>query len=187
MDETGVERLFFALWPDEASRNALHRAARAAGEKSAGRAIPRDNLHLTLLFLGAVAATRIAELGALLQPLDVPGFTLQIDRSGYWRHNRILWAAPSLIPPELRSIVAYLKCNARRMGFAVERRKYAPHITLVRDARPPGALPACSVTWRVSKFALVSSRSSAQGQRYETIGSGALSSSDVPRSKRHAS
>ena len=51
MREEENQRLFFALWPDEDARERLATVAR---DDSTGRWVSRDNLHVTLAFLGAV-------------------------------------------------------------------------------------------------------------------------------------
>ena len=45
-------RVFFALWPDDATRSAISRATRDAVSLSGGRPIAKDRLHLTVAFLG---------------------------------------------------------------------------------------------------------------------------------------
>ena len=52
-------RLFFALWPGEARRAAIEEAMRRRVETSRGRAIPPENLHVTLVFVGGVPESRI--------------------------------------------------------------------------------------------------------------------------------
>jgi len=49
-----TRRLFFALWPDEATREQLAHITRKAVRGSGGRPIPVENLHSTLVFLGSV-------------------------------------------------------------------------------------------------------------------------------------
>jgi len=56
-------RLFLALWPEEAERRQLaDLAANVAGR----RRVRDDHLHLTLVFLGATDAARLAEYEAAL-------------------------------------------------------------------------------------------------------------------------
>ena len=71
-----MPRLFFALWPDTAVRDELYRAAQAAHDGSGGRLMRRDNLHQTLVFVGSVAAERIAGLEAAAAAIMVPAFKL---------------------------------------------------------------------------------------------------------------
>src|SRR5690606_7943609 len=50
--EAGLRRIFFALWPDDATRGAIERACRQAVRRSGGRPTAKRNLHLTVAFLG---------------------------------------------------------------------------------------------------------------------------------------
>src|SRR5688572_32720305 len=87
-------RLLFALWPDDAVRGALYRTAQALHDDCGGRMVKRDKLHQTLVFLGDVAAARMCAIAAFARSLRFSEFTLEFGATGYWRHNRIVWAAP---------------------------------------------------------------------------------------------
>src|SRR5690606_10650260 len=57
-EKSGVRhRVFYALWPDEETRASLARATRHAVRRCGGRPIRRENLHITLAFLGSVDET----------------------------------------------------------------------------------------------------------------------------------
>src|ERR1700724_2954341 len=47
-----TQRLFFALWPDAATSNALAALAQQVAAESGGRPTAPGNVHLTLAFLG---------------------------------------------------------------------------------------------------------------------------------------
>ena len=49
-------RVFFALWPDDATRAAISRATREAVRTSGGRPIAKERLHVTIAFLGELTA-----------------------------------------------------------------------------------------------------------------------------------
>ncbi|MEK7758301.1 MAG: 2'-5' RNA ligase family protein, partial [Pseudomonadota bacterium] len=51
-----TQRLFFALWPDPVLQQRLAQAAEALLPRAAGRRVRAENLHCTLVFLGAVEA-----------------------------------------------------------------------------------------------------------------------------------
>ena len=54
-----TQRLFFAIWPDEAVQTRLRAAARELVSPGA-RAVAPDTVHLTLLFIGSADAARRA-------------------------------------------------------------------------------------------------------------------------------
>ncbi|CAB1367979.1 RNA 2',3'-cyclic phosphodiesterase [Denitratisoma oestradiolicum] len=165
-------RLFFALWPSTALAGELHRLAAEARPACGGRLMARDTLHLTLAFLGQVEETRLLELHDIAAAIRVPAFTLTLDRLGYWRHNRILWAGCATLPPELEALAAALHQALRHAGFAMEERPFAAHVTLLRNARcevVPGL--ALSQSWSVAGFGLVESRPSPAGADYRMLAS----------------
>jgi len=55
-------RLFFALWPDDATRRALAACASAVVAQTGGREVAAGNLHLTLAFIGERPTTLVPTL-----------------------------------------------------------------------------------------------------------------------------
>ena len=166
----GTARLFFAVWLDAAPRAALGRLAQALQPKCGGRAVPNRNIHLTLVFLGDVAASRIPDLCTLAAGVVAPTFELVIDTVNYWRHNRIVWAAPQECPAALQTLVAALESVLRAGGVGFDGRPYLPHITLLRGARrAPPMQTVDAIRWRVVDFVLVQSLSYDRTTVYEVI------------------
>jgi len=132
-------RLFIALWPEAAVREALY--AQAAPYAALGRRLPARNLHVTLAFLGAVPAGRIEELARLLRSARPPACKLSFDRLGYFARTRVLWAGCSVVPAPLAAYQQRLMTAQAGAGFRDEKRDFEPHVTLLRDAgRPPASL-----------------------------------------------
>jgi 2'-5' RNA ligase len=163
-------RLFFALWPDDAARGALGGLAGALQAECGGRAVPAANIHLTLVFPGDVAATRLEDACCAAGRIAAPSFDFEVGVLGYWRHNRILWSGPAQCPGALRSLVAGLESGLAGAGFQLERRAYVPHITLLRNARrAPARLEMTAIRWAVSGFVLVQSLRQERGAGYEVL------------------
>ncbi len=167
-------RLFFALWPADVQRARLSDAACVMHEACGGRPVQRQDLHQTLLFLGGIEADRASKVMAFTDMVRIRRFTLRFGTIGYWRHNRILWAAPFETPQSLSDLVAALQREARAAGLRCEERVYASHVTLIRDAQAPTQTPPLAFEWPVKDYALVKSASSMQGVRYEVIARGVL-------------
>lgn len=162
-------RLFFALWPGATQRDELNRLARSLHGGCGGRVMQRENLHLTLVFLGNVEREKIPRLEALAAKLRVPQFDLEFGVTGYWRHNRIVWAGPQATPESLRELVAALERALISGGYKFDERPYVPHVTLVRDARAPAALLPLAFDWRIREFALIESARAARGPEYRVL------------------
>ena len=89
--KTPGERLFFALWPDDAIRQQLVDAyARIPGLKGQRDVLP-NNLHVTLHFLGNVEASRVDCFRRQAEVISAHRFQLQLDRFGYFKKARVLW------------------------------------------------------------------------------------------------
>ncbi len=171
MPQRSVLRLFFALWPEPALRAEL--AAIAADLRSAcgGRAPPPANIHLTLAFIGPLAASRLPELTGIAAGLQAAPFDLTLDRIGCWRAQRLAWAAPRHCPAALAALTGALRDGLQAGSFPVERRSFRPHVTLLRDIASPPEWEDCrALRWRARSFVLASSEAAPRGVRYRVIG-----------------
>ena len=166
----GTVRLFFALWPEAGAQRALGALAQDLKREYGGRAVPRHNVHLTLIFLGNVERTRIPRLEALAAGIRGARFDLAVNCVEFWPHNRITWAGTRHCPEALRELVARLGQGLAAEGFRVDGRPYVPHITLLRNARRPTVTAAPPViNWPVTGFALVESAQRERGRVYEVV------------------
>jgi 2'-5' RNA ligase len=165
-------RLFFALWPDDRVRVKLAAYARAAHERTGGRIMRPDGLHITLAFLGDVDAVRLDSLCTIAASVAVRPFDWMLDEAGFWRHNRIVWVGATVVPPQLASLVADLRAALQVGGFAFDGKPFVPHATLIRKGAPPRDVPALvPIPWRVTRFVLLKSVPTEEGSRYEVAGS----------------
>ena len=161
-------RLFFALWPDDTVRAQLARWSRELHALCGGRPTRPENLHVTLAFLGGIEDARVAEVERAGGEVAPQAVSLVLDQPGYWKHNRIAWAGASLVPPALEALVSGLRAALARSRIAFDAKPFVSHVTLLRDAREPPAVPALApIEWRLDGFALVQSVSLPRGSRYE--------------------
>jgi len=163
-------RLFFALWPDEGVRAQLAHWIRELHAMCGGRPTRTENLHVTLAFLGSVEGARVAEVERAAGEVAPHAATLVLDRPGYWKHNRIAWAGASAVPRELDALVAELRGALARSNIGFDAKGFASHVTLLRDAREPKAMPPLEpVKWMLDGFSLVRSLTLPRGSRYEVL------------------
>lgn len=162
-------RLFFALWPDDATRAALNRTGNWLHQHWGGRRMRADTLHLTLAFLGSTPAGQLDELAACADTVQADAFELLLDRPGYWRHNRIGWLGASRTPPHYAELAGALNAALQTAGYSIDARPHVPHVTLLRNTAG-GELSACvPVCWPIGDFVLAASRTEARGAQYEVI------------------
>jgi len=159
--------VFFALWPDPASRSALVRATKAAVERAAGRATPPENLHVTLAFIGELGEDELSSVRQISPP-RVGRIDLAIDTLGYRKRAQLLWAAPGTVPPALFALEAGLWDRLADLGITRDRRAYLPHVTLARRARPVSDT-LTPVSWPVTETVLVESSLGPPHSTYEVL------------------
>ena len=163
-------RLFFALWPDEAVRVQLAHWTRELHAACGGRPMRTENLHVTLAFLGSVEEAQVAEVERAADSVALRPVSLVLDGPGYWKHNRIAWAGASVVPRELETFVAELRSALTRSHIGFDSKAFLSHVTLLRDAREPRAMPALDpIEWRLDGFALVRSVTLPRGSHYKVL------------------
>ena len=149
-------RLFFALWPPSELQGRL--AAWANQAAGRGRAMRRENLHITLAFLGDTDAALVPQLIALAAGVRFDPVRLTLDRVAYWKHNRIIWCGAGEDPPALSALVSELRARLDSGGILYDRKPFVSHVTLVRNSAGLPAAPAwVPLVWEAVDFALVSS------------------------------
>ena len=182
-----ARRLFFALWPDETQRHTLEHASAKAVRHSGGRPVPVSNLHVTLAFLGSVAAARIPDLQRMAREQagrlahDAPA-TLTFARLVHWKEPQILCALAAEESPTARGLALALQEAAAALGLSPDRKPFQAHVTLARKVVRPGVLLQLRpVVWRFEAFALIDSRTEPSGPVYSVIDSYPLVSTDKAR------
>lgn len=173
MTEARSQRVFFALWPDDAATAHLAALAHELTARGGGRVMRPASLHLTLAFVGSVAPDRIPRLEEIAAGIRAAAFELSLDRLGFWPQGGILWADCRRPPAALRGLAGALATDLRAAGFAIDHRSgtgLVPHVTLARRARC-ASLPRLGtpVTWQVGEFALVESHLHPSAASYRTL------------------
>jgi 2'-5' RNA ligase len=165
-----TQRLFFALWPDASTSDAL--AALAQQAESGGRPTAPGNVHLTLAFLGDQPRRIARELSAAAARISAPSFDLVLDSVDSWRKNAIAWAGVQSVPLPLVELQQKVARSLLASGLEPEERPFAVHVTLARRitvaVRHPLAPP---LVWHVSAFGLVASELDVAGARYRVLSS----------------
>ena len=159
-------RLYYALWPDEATLHKLELAQMGV----VGRKVKVDQLHLTLAFLGNQPISKLPALAAVLAQLPPQGVVIALDRYGYFKQQKIAWIGPTEAPLGLlalrKSLLMGLSTITPR--FKAEAR-FIPHVTLARDAEAPAQPLAKQISWSAKRIVLVQSLPTRQGVIYSLV------------------
>ncbi len=165
------KRLFFALVPDEEIRRQLVEAAMTFPTVKGVRPIPKDNLHITLLFLGDVEENTRKYLEKKVVQTYVQPFTIRLDLYGYFKRSQTIWIGCSSYPNELIRLVNHLKSIGVQCGTDFDDRPHKPHVTLFKKV-PKADFPTApvSISWKVREFHLLESLPDGNSTRYNKIG-----------------
>lgn len=155
-------RMFFALWPDDDTRARMAIAAAALRLDGDARFTPRENYHLTLAFVGAVAKPQLAVLQLIGRAQLGAACTIRFDAYDYWPEPRVVVALAREPPPALTLLWARL-----RQHLTLQQAVLSPlrlhsslraHITLARKVLQAPVLQAMSpICWNARSFSLVRS------------------------------
>lgn len=176
-----LRRLFFALWPDDATREALRRSTSDVLRHCGGKPVRLESVHITLAFLGNVPGEQFdAVVGAARRVASEP-LTLILDRFGYFPAPQVLWLGPAQAPGGLRVLTRDLRAAVAAAGVAPDPKPFHPHLTLARKVRTePKLTPPKPVEWAVGGFVLVESETDPEGARYTVVASFPVGGASAP-------
>lgn len=128
-------RLFIAIQLNEDIKDELAKIiSRLKASSIKGNFTHRDNLHITLVFLGEVEASRLDLIQQTMNEIKSAPFSLSLRDLGSFnrRGGNLYWIgiAPS---PLLEKIHQQLEEKLTRVGFTLEKRPFKPHLTIGRQ------------------------------------------------------
>ncbi len=130
------------------------------------RWVPKENLHLTLVFLGRVDDERLAEISnavadALQGHVD---FSVRLGELGAFpsvKRARVAWAGLDDPTQGLAGLADSVGGTLEPLGFQREARAFRPHVTLARlktPARVEMSAKLEPISFRVDRISLYESR-----------------------------
>jgi 2'-5' RNA ligase len=163
------QRVFFALKPDDSVRQQIAAVASALPTDN-GKPIAEANLHLTLVFLGAVPESQLHNIITAATEIPFTEFSLHIDRIGWWQKPAVLWLGCSQAPPALLELAASLRGLIQAQGLPLGNQQFQPHITVAKKVSQ--AVAGCSFApthWRCDSFCLLESVFDTSGVEYRLL------------------
>ena len=160
-------RLFIAVRLSPEMKTALTKAQRAMYDRGVrGNFTPEENLHLTLAFIGEYPSAD-AVMDALSGVTFTP-FELALDGVGRFGD---LWWAGLRESAALTAVVRRVRRALAESGIPFDRKRFAPHITLLRKAsRDAAGIPITPAAMTVRAVSLMSSRRGRNGMIYSEVG-----------------
>ncbi|WP_161879085.1 RNA 2',3'-cyclic phosphodiesterase [Alkalibacterium sp. MB6] len=138
-------RLFIALELDETVKDQLDHISNEVKQfTSKGRFTNKENLHLTIRFLGEVKADSVDEL---IKAIDctanqVQPFALYLDSIGSFlkKQKHVISVGVSGQTDKLADLYKALETQLEGIGYQKEARPFNPHITLGRQVQLNGTV-----------------------------------------------
>ena len=97
--------------------------------------VERENIHLTLKFLGNVSTPRLSEVKSSLQHVIYSAFTAEIRGVGAFpnlNHMNVIWVGVNEGWSQVERIYEQVEKQLSSLGFRRESRPFSPHITIAR-------------------------------------------------------
>ncbi len=159
-------RLFIAINLSDEMREALIDAQNDMYENGVrGNFSPEENLHLTLAFIGEYPDPE--DVLSALSGIEIRPFTITLDRCGSFGD---LWWAGTEHSSALEAIVRRVRRALAENGIPFDRKRFSPHITLIRKAENGSPAEIRPVSMTVDHISLMRSDRGKQGMIYTEVG-----------------
>lgn len=181
-------RCFVALrFPDEINRELDRHIRYLAGTDAAVRWVKKENLHVTLKFLGEVQDDEVQDVHRALREVSCPPLSLSVRGLGCFppkgrRRPRVVWAGLEGDVDSLAALARDIGQRVAPLGYPPEQRAFRAHLTIgrVKGSRNLDALmlaierrspQVAMVAIEVDAFALYQSERRTDGPEYYRISS----------------
>lgn len=97
--------------------------------------VERENIHLTLKFLGNVSPTKLDEVKSALAQVSFSPFSLEIRGAGAFpnlKRMNVIWVGIEEGWSQVELIYEQTEKLLHQLGFSRETRPFSPHITVAR-------------------------------------------------------
>ncbi|MFB6291464.1 MAG: RNA 2',3'-cyclic phosphodiesterase [Candidatus Bipolaricaulia bacterium] len=130
-------RTFFCLELPQTVKSEVKETASSIESPAYVKWVSRDNLHITLKFLGDVDRKEVPTIKqkAEKSAAVVNPFNIEIDKLSSFPNPgfpKVIWLGSSSPPEEIFKLQEDLETRLENLGFDKEDRDYVPHVTLGR-------------------------------------------------------
>jgi RNA 2',3'-cyclic 3'-phosphodiesterase len=189
-----MPRLFTAIDLPEEVRDAIADIGR---DLPGARLVPKEQLHLTLRFIGDTDEAAYTAVRSALKNVHGAPFALALGGVGHFppgRHPRVLWVGINGCAP-LLTLQREVELALVRAGIPADERPFSPHLTLARlKETPPGLVAQLEESHRdfaaepfpVTEFHLYSSTLVRSGAIHRREATYPLTDHEQPYRPRHS-
>ncbi len=99
------------------------------------KTVERENIHVTLKFLGNVDPSKLAQVKAALGQVKFPPFQLEVKGAGAFPNLsriNVVWIGLGEGWSHVQRIYEQTERLSSNLGFAKETREFSPHVTVAR-------------------------------------------------------
>ena len=98
-----------------------------------GNFVKKENIHLTLKFLGNLSEEKIREVESKLSEINFSDFSVSVGKIGFFpseKYIRIIWV--DLVSNEIRKLKKVIDDKLHEIGVNHDDREFSSHITVAR-------------------------------------------------------
>ncbi|MCL1940595.1 MAG: RNA 2',3'-cyclic phosphodiesterase [Synergistaceae bacterium] len=170
-------RAFIAVVPPDEILDSMEKFLSHLRPLADHKWVNRQQLHLTLRFLGEISPEMFDGIKIELDDVRMPPFLISLDNSGAFPNfsrAKVLWISGEPGSEELAQLAAQTEQIAVSCGLTPEKRKFSPHLTIART-RAEGKISENFIramkdtpvfSWRCSDFVLMQSQLTPRGPIY---------------------
>jgi len=178
--EKKLNRLFFAVELSSLLKTQLLTFQDSFSELDAV-AVPADNFHITLSFLGNVTERQLENLLDSIEPLPIPAFEVSTCDLIYWPKPAVMALSLNDANNQLLNCKNAIEKQLTQLNFfSFDKKDYLPHITLFRQVEPPVRENlSFNKDIKINRVSLILSHKTKYGIQYQSIESWPLQNPSI--------
>ncbi|MDO8623564.1 MAG: RNA 2',3'-cyclic phosphodiesterase [archaeon] len=127
-------RTFIAIeLPEDIKSEIFHSFEKLEESGLVGKFVEKNNIHLTLRFIGEVSEEKIEEIKKKLSEIKFKKFKAKIGNIGFFpdeNYIRVIWI--ELVAKEIIELQEIIEEKCREIGIPRDNKGFASHITIAR-------------------------------------------------------
>ncbi len=130
-------RLFVAIDLEDKIRDSIYRVAEKLSNVSGLKLVEKENLHITLMFLGEVNEAKVDLIKEKLSEVKAMPFEVKFKGIGFFPSSgniRIIWVGVEKGEEELKALADDIYEKLKRLGFKRDK-EFSAHVTVARVKR----------------------------------------------------